>query len=293
MKSSIDENLPFVSVVVPTSNRKKCLEACLNSLSEMNYPKYRLEIIVVDGDSFDGTKEMLRTDFKNVKLVIDRRQGISYARNTGGEVARGEIIAFTDDDCVVDREWLMSLVTAFRDDKIGAVGGPTVLLNPDLFPTKLVESPTLGIFSLGEGECKARMLITANFAVKHKVFENVKFDVLFGRRKTLLYKWEEDVEFFQRLLDLGYELMYVPTAKVYHNVSPARTTFKYVITKEFSGGLSHYMVERKHKAKILIGISSFRSLIGVIGLFYRRRSIVSFCWLLKYSAMVLASIFLP
>jgi GT2 family glycosyltransferase len=288
-----DSGLPFVSVVVPTLNRKKVLDACLNSLSEMDYPKSRLEVIVVDGDSSDGTKEMLRTDFENVKLVIDRRPGISYARNTGGEVACGEIIAFTDDDCVVDRAWLRSLVTAFRNDKIGAAGGPAVLLRPDLFPTKFVESPTLGIYSLGDKECSAKFLVTANFSVRHKVFETVKFDVLFGRRNTLLYKWEEDVEFCQRLLDLGYELMYVPTAKVYHNVNPSRTAFKYIITKEFSGGLSHYMFERKHKARIVVGTSSLRSSVIAIAFFYKSRSIASFCWLLKYTAMVLASIFVP
>ena len=292
MKNSA-KDLPFVSVVVPTLNRERYLEACLNSLSNLDYPKSLLEVIVVDGGSSDGTRSMLMTSFKDFKTIVENRDGISFARNTGGEFARGDIIAFTDDDCVVDKDWLKNLVTAFRDVKISVAGGPNFLLCPDLFPAKLVKSPTLGIFSLGETKHEVEFLITANFAIRTRVFETVKFDVLFGRRKTAIYKWEEDVEICQRLVDSGYKLMYEPTAKVYHNINPMRTGLKYVIAKEFSGGLSHYMIERKNKSKFFIGITSTRALIGNMLLFYRTRSITSFCWVLKSSAMVIASILLP
>ena len=134
MKSP-SEDLPSVSVVVPTLNRKKHLRACLNSLSVLNYPKSLLEVIVVDGGSSDGSREMLTASFEGFKTIVERREGISYARNSGGEIAHGEIIAFTDDDCVVDSDWLKNLVTVFCDDSIAAAGGPNSLLHPDLFPT--------------------------------------------------------------------------------------------------------------------------------------------------------------
>jgi GT2 family glycosyltransferase len=247
----------------------------------------------VDGDSSDGTEEMLRKNFANVKLVIDRREGISYARNIGGEMANGEIIAFTDDDCVVDKEWLMSLVTGFHNDRIGAVGGPAILLNPSIFPKKLVESPTLGTFSLGNRECQAKFLITANLAIRRRVFENTKFNVLFGQRNTLLFKWEEDVEFCQRLSRSGYKIIYIPTAKVYHDTSPSRAAFKYMITKEFSGGLSHFMVERQNKRRIQIAFCYFRNLVKAVVSFFQLRSISAFCFLIKMSAVLLASFFVP
>ena len=287
------EDLPFVSVVVPTLNRKKYLEACLKSLLDLDYPKSMLEIIVVDGGSSDGTGLMLMENFRNCKIIFERRDGISFARNSGGEIARGEIIAFTDDDCVVDKNWLKNLMTAFKDETIAAAGGPNFLLHPDLFPTKFINSPTLGVFSLGNEKCSVEFLITANFAIRTDLFKNIKFDVLFGRRQTSIYKWEEDVELCLRLINLGYKLIYVPTAKVYHNISPVRIRLKYVIEKELSGGLSHYMVERRYKSKILICVTSIRSLVVLTAVFYKRRSISSFCWLLKSIAMSIASIFLP
>jgi glycosyltransferase involved in cell wall biosynthesis len=286
-------DLPFVSVIVPTMNRKRYLQASLESLNHLDYPKSKIEIIVVDGGSTDGTNQMVSKFFKNTQIIVEKRDGISIARNTGGKNAKGDILAFTDDDCVVDKDWIRNIVTAFRDDKVGAAGGPNILLHPDLFPQKFINSPTLGIFSLGDKKILVDFLITANFAIRHTVFKSIKFDELYGRRKTAIYKWEEDTEICQRLTDAGYKLAYLPLAKVYHNINPSRTGIKYVIPKEFSGGLSHYMVERKHKSKTFIGVSSLRGLIRNTVLFFHTRSITSFCWLLKCCGLFIGSIFLP
>ena len=153
---------------------------------------------------------------------------------------------------------------------------------------------TLGLFSLSEKESKKpKLLISANFAIRSDVFKKIKFDVAFGRRNTLMYKWEEDVEYCQRLTYAGYLLKYVPTAIVYHNVNIKRMGFRYLLMKEFCGGLSHYLVERKHKARILIGVSSFRLFISALLVFSRERSLKNFCWLIKMATMNIAFIFIP
>ena len=288
-----ESTLPFVSVIVPTLNRKLQLANCLTSILNLDYPKSKIEIIVVDNGSTDGTKEMICKKFKSIRVVLEKRPGASYARNTGGNVAKGEILAFTDDDCIVDRNWLKNLVNAFRSAKIGAVGGPVSLLRADIFPKNLLKWGGLGFFSLGEAERTTELIVSGNLAIRNKIFKTTKFDVIFGQRNTLIYRWEEDIEFSLRLLRLGYVLLFVPTAKVYHDVKPGRVGLKYVMDKEFSGGLSHYMVKRKYKGKLLIGINSLRSFIGALIVFYQIRSISSFSWLVKMAAMVIASIFLP
>lgn len=285
--------LPFVSVIVPTLNRKKYLKDCLNSLLKIDYPRSRFEVIVVDGGSTDGTKELVEKNFPEVKFILEKRKGISYARNTGEKNADGQIVAYTDDDCVVDRGWIKKLVSGFTSPKIGGVGGPTYLLHPELIPKKFLEETVLGLFSFGEKTCPVNLLITANLAVRHDVFKKAEFDVLLGRRGNVLYSWEEDVDFCKNLLELGYMLLYVPDAKVYHNVDPKRATFRYILKRAFYGGISAYLVERKRKSKIALIARSLRSVAGALISFYQKRTITDFHWLIKVTSVFLASIVLP
>ena len=189
MKQSLSQELPFVSVVIPTANRKNHLVDCLRALFEIDYPKSKLEIIVVEGSPQMGTINMVKNDFENVKLLIERRKGVSFARNIGGDAAKGEIIVFTDDDCIVDKEWLRCIVHAFNDEKVSAAGGSVTLLCPNLFPSKFSKLATLCLFSLSKTECLTELLVTANFAIR-KVFNILKFDVRFGQRRRFFYKWK-------------------------------------------------------------------------------------------------------
>jgi glycosyltransferase involved in cell wall biosynthesis len=113
--------LPFVSVVVCTYNRSLQLEECINTLRKLNYPKSRYEIIIVD----DGSKE--QKDWiksPDVKLVLHPQNlGIPKARNTGYKSSRGEIVAFIDDDCLADRQWLKELIKPYTNPNVIGVGG--------------------------------------------------------------------------------------------------------------------------------------------------------------------------
>lgn len=131
-----DNRLPFLSVVIPTLNREKYLEKCLTSLFKIDYPKANFEVIVVDGGSNDGTMVMVQRKFPEVKFILERRKGRSYARNTGWKQANGQIVVYTDDDCVLDRSWLRVLASGFDSKEIGGVGGPLLLL---LHPKSICE----------------------------------------------------------------------------------------------------------------------------------------------------------
>ncbi len=106
---------PFVSVIVPTHDRPDIIPNCLQALLSLDYPRY--EIIVVDNAPHtDATAAFIRETYANhpqVRYIREERAGVSLARNRGIQEARGEILAFVDDDAIVDRYWLVELVRAF------------------------------------------------------------------------------------------------------------------------------------------------------------------------------------
>lgn len=120
------EDAPFVSVVIPTRDRPELIRTCLASLSVLDYPDY--EVLVVDNaPSSDATKVAvteMTTIFPRARYLREDRPGASWARNRGLREARGEIVAFTDDDVTVDRYWLAQLVKGFGlADDVGCVTG--------------------------------------------------------------------------------------------------------------------------------------------------------------------------
>lgn len=122
------EVLPFASIVVTVKNEQEMMERCLKSLLDLDYQNY--EILVVDTGSNDDTvkiiKEMQRV---NPKITLfETRGNASIGRNTGIKEASGDVIAFTDGDCIVERDWLRILVSTLVKDgpSTAGVGGPNV-----------------------------------------------------------------------------------------------------------------------------------------------------------------------
>lgn len=118
-----------VTVVVPTYNRKEMLRETLNSLFDQTYPKDKYEIIVCDGGSKDGTEDFIKEQIKNSPCVLrylkEENKGVSSARNLGIANALGDIIGFTDDDCVVSNTWIEKAVPYFNNENVGGVIGST------------------------------------------------------------------------------------------------------------------------------------------------------------------------
>ncbi|CAG0970165.1 partial heptose III glucuronosyltransferase, partial [Gammaproteobacteria bacterium] len=99
------------SVVIPTFNRKDILRQCLKSLQAQDFTDF--EVLVVDGGN-DGTEEMLAREFPGFRYLREERSGPSVARNLGIEQATGEIVAFTDDDCLPPPDWLSKMADGYR-----------------------------------------------------------------------------------------------------------------------------------------------------------------------------------
>jgi cellulose synthase/poly-beta-1,6-N-acetylglucosamine synthase-like glycosyltransferase len=119
---------PPATVVVPTCGRPDVLRRCLEALTSLDYPDY--EVLVVDNTPhLPGTKELVaayEAGNRRVRYVPEPRRGTSNARNRGLTEARGRIVAFADDDVVVDRGWLKALAEGFLDEQVAGVTGLVV-----------------------------------------------------------------------------------------------------------------------------------------------------------------------
>jgi glucosyl-dolichyl phosphate glucuronosyltransferase len=248
MFSKIRNDPLFVSIVVCTFNRRHLLEEALNSILAMDYPKSSYEIIVVDGGSHDGTEALCKR-FANVRFAVENRFGLAFARNRGTELACGAIIAFTDDDCIVDKQWLKNLVAGFLlSETVKGVGGPVYPLHPEIIPHQILVLPALGLYYAGEETKVVPGVITANAAFKRKVFEHIQFDETIGAsKKGKLILTGEDVDFCQRFVEAGNKLLYVPDAKVYHQVNKERLSVAYVMKHAFCNGISTTKIILKRK----------------------------------------------
>ena len=116
---------PRVSVIVPVLDGASCIDRCLEALLAQTYPSHRVELIVVDNGSRDATPDRVRTH--PVTLLVERSVRSPYAaRNAGIQRASGEVIAFTDADCVPAKDWLERGVAALeRECGGGRVGDST------------------------------------------------------------------------------------------------------------------------------------------------------------------------
>jgi GT2 family glycosyltransferase len=210
----------MVSVIVCTHNRAHRLEQTLNSLQEMAVPvDLPWELIVVDNNSSDNTKEVVnnfidKSDL-NAKYVIERYQGLSYARNMGIQESSGNIIAFTDDDCIVDRHWITSISKEFQSsESIAGIGGRVELYNKmdrpisiRVYREKMTLSSIDRLFNL---------IIGCNMAFVRPVFDEVgMFDTDFGSGTR--FASAEDSDFLYRAYKKGLKIIYSPDVLVYHN----------------------------------------------------------------------------
>lgn len=204
--ASRDELLPFVSIVVPVYNGARTIHLCLNAILSLDYPKARLEVIVVDNNSTDGTPDIVSQ--YPVRLLYERElQGPHAATNTGVRQAVGEIIAFTDSDCVPERAWLRTLVAPFADGNVVATGGRIEAYETKTRVERFLQDE-VGLFKncLRMGESFPASIITGNAAYRADALRQV------GLFNANLYTGAE--------VDLAWRVQWA-TGRVVHYVDEA------------------------------------------------------------------------
>jgi len=232
------------------------------------------EVIIVDNNSSDGTKgvaeDFVRKDPRRFRYIFEGRQGKSIALNTGIESAQGDILAFTDDDVLIDAKWLWQLKRVFDDFGCIGVGGRIVPLFTRKPPSWLIVDSwepflnALVAFDFGEKPIALRIVpFGANMAFRKTAFAK------YGVFRTDLGPTEknqggrgEDSEFGLRLFAHNETLMYASDAIVYHPVEKKRMTRKYFRTWYFNQG--------RYEAKTIVNIpEQTTSYFGVPRFFWR------------------------
>ncbi len=207
------ENMsPTVSVVVPHYSDLSRLDICLHALDAQTYPRDRLEIIVADNGSPEGEAAVSRVIAGRARLVTVGEKGAGPARNGGAAAASGEILAFTDSDCVPEPSWLAEGVAALaRADVVGGrmrvwVEDERALTGPEAFERVFAFDNETYVRRKG-------FSVTANLFCRSRDFRRVG-----GFRNGL----SEDLEWCRRACGQGLRLDYAATAVVGH---PARRTW--------------------------------------------------------------------
>jgi len=201
---------PFVSVIIPVLNNLEGLKRCLHALEQQTYPKHLYECIVVDNGSTESYEDILH-QFPHAVFTREKRRSAYAARNKGVTLAKGEILAFTDSDCVPTEKWIEKAVPAFADSKVGCVAGqiegyPHVhtKVQKYLNEIRLLDQRTnLNNFFLP-------FAVTANVFYRRDIFDRIgMFRNTFGVAGDMDFSWKMQLE-------TSHKIPFVEHALVFH-----------------------------------------------------------------------------
>ena len=226
-----------VSVVLSTYNRADVLPRALESLLGQEYDRGRYEVVVVDNNSTDGTREQIEmfcAKASNFRYVFEPKQGLSHARNAGILAARAPVIAFTDDDVRASRDWVSTIARLFADHPEAACVGGKVLPNwSGPWPSWLTREHWSPLALLDYGDAPFHVnatrrlcLIGANSAYRREVFEQIgmlaPYVQALGREVGT-----EDHELLLRLWRAGGQGLYWPRLTIVADIAPERMQRRY------------------------------------------------------------------
>jgi glycosyltransferase involved in cell wall biosynthesis len=216
---------PFFSIVIPTYNRPDQLSVCLHACARLDYPLDRFEVIVVDDGGTTPLDEVV-AQFHSVlmlKLLRQVNSGPGAARNRGASEARGEIVAFTDDDCSPAPKWLRALAAYFVTSPDCAVGGRTLnALTHNLYSTASQHLISY-LFSYYNAVPHAARFFPSN----NLAFPTRSFRAIGGFDMTYRWAAAEDRDLCDRWLHDGHRMIYAADAVVYHAHALTLRTFLY------------------------------------------------------------------
>lgn len=228
---------PRISVIVCTRNGGATLPACLTALQRLNYPDY--EVLVVDDGSTDAVP-FIASEFSGIRYLRQEPLGLGQARNTGGAAATGSILAYTDDDCLPDEDWLIHLAHTFSDPSIAAAGGPNVPPRTQSAVQACVAAAPGGPAHVLLTDRLAEHLPGCNLAVRREAFERI------GGFRRRYHAAGDDVDFCWRLEEAGHTIAFNPAAMVWHH---RRTTARAYLRQQAGYGKAEALLMGPHPSR--------------------------------------------
>jgi len=247
---------PSVSVVVCTYNRADVLVHALRSLCDQSLDASQYELIAVDNNSQDNTREFIEgfcRRYPQVRYCLEKQQGLSHARNRGWRESRGGYVAYVDDDCKVPDDWLEKAFEVLTRLSPAVFGGPYYGYYNSPKPGWWKER--YGSFEHSETDgalAQGTYLRGGNIFFQRAMLEAVGgFDCRYGMvGEKLAYAEETDLQKRIRSAHPDALIHYEPTLLVYHLVRPEKMTLRWNVTSHFRGGRSYYHVDADNSLQV-------------------------------------------
>lgn len=261
-----------ISVVIPVYNEEKRIEETLKSLYNSSEQAY--EIIVADGRSTDNTLSLIKNKYPKVICLDNAFRKASAGRNLGIKAASGDIIAFTDGDCLVDENWIKNIRKAFENEDIDGLGGKVLNAKAENkyeeywgnLAWNLIMSFPDQPYYVSEKKLNDAF-VTANCAYKKSLLQEIGgFDDFFGNNA-------EDIDLCWRALDKNAKLKYVPDVVIYaHNV----TDLKGIIKKSYRNGISSSKLQKVYGSKFNFDGNIYKMLFKNLFTLYKKDAGLNF-----------------
>jgi glycosyltransferase involved in cell wall biosynthesis len=269
-------NANTLDVVICTYNRADKLNKVMGSLMAARVPpEVQVEVIVVDNNSSDDTRQVvgqyLASDNPRVRYIFEREQGKSFALNTALKHLAGDNVAFTDDDVIVDRNYLVGICDALeKHPDFSCFGGKVEPIYPEVLPHWMDHDGLMGFLKSalldrrdGDEEAPYADLSFSptpagcNMFFRSKALrENGDFRTDLGPRGRQL-GFSEDTEYCRRLIDKGYRFYYVPSVVIHHPVDPERLTRRYLSNWQYQCGKSEALRIAPGPAPRVLGVPRY------------------------------------
>ncbi|MCP4135902.1 MAG: glycosyltransferase [bacterium] len=243
-----------LSIIIPTRNRSQLLKGTLKSIAGQTFSENDYEVIVIDNDSTDDTKDVITSFQKNIKNLtycFEKEPGLHVGRHRGMKEAQADILVYGDDDIEALPTWLEGIWESFQDEHVALVGGNN-------FPKYEAEPPSwlkdlwihdengdwlshLSVLNFGDNskEIDPVFVWGCNFSIRKSILlESGGFHPDSVPQEMIEYRGDGETYVSKFITEKGYKTVFNPRASVYHFVPKSRMTLEYLQRRVYNQGIS-------------------------------------------------------